>query len=795
MILGIFLISLTTLAFEVALTRLLSVISWYHLAFFAISTAMLGMTAGATTVYLKPNWFTQEKLNINISKTCLAYSLTIPISLILLCMSPFVLHASIMSIFVVGGVTLACMLPFYFSGIVVTGALTKYKFSIGKLYASSLIGSSCGCLFVLGGLEIIDAPSLILLCGAISILAAFSFAWSNPLFKLRRISRWYLVSLIFIAVINSFTPYGIRPFVAKGRVGGMSNYLLEKWNSLSRIVVYKEIEGQPSYWGKSPLAPEDKKVFYYGMNIDGEAATTLTKFASIDDISYLRFDVTNIAYYLRPKGGACIIGVGGGGRDVQSAILFGHEKITGIDINPIFINLLKTRFKEFAGIASRKEVNLVTNEARSFLSSTKEKYSVIQMSLVDTWAATAAGAFSLSENALYTTQAWKIFLNRLKDDGIFTVSRWYSPKNLGETGRIISLAVATLLDSGEITPYKHIAMVTTNELSTLLISKHAFSEQDIERLKNISSDLQFELVISPDRPPENEILRSIILANSWKQLHNAIKDRQLNYTPTTDENPYFFNMLRLAKIGNCFDSNMGLIRGNLIATLTLSALILTLLFLVIATIVVPLWLRSRFNGHEAKIFWPAAMYFSLIGAGFMFTEIALVQKLSVFLGHPIYALGIILFTIIASAGIGSFFSAQLPLTRKPWVFIYPFIIACSIAAIRFILPSVESQMVSSAMLTKIFISIIILVPLGFLLGIAFPTGMRLVSSEVSETPWYWALNGIFSVLCSALAVFVSIYLGISINFYIASGCYILLLCFLPYMYRESRKFQAQICVK
>jgi SAM-dependent methyltransferase len=784
--LGIFLISLTTLTIEIAMTRILSVISWYYLAFFAVSTAMLGMTAGAVTVYLRPDWFKAERLDINISKICLACSLAIPISLILLCMLPFILAVSIMSIFVMIMVTLACMLPFYFSGIVITSALTKYKFSIGKLYASNLLGSACGCLFALVGLEMTDAASLILACAAVSILAAFSFASNIASFKLHTIAKGYLIGLIFLVLINSYTSFGIRPFVIKGHVANPRNYLLEKWNLLSRVVVSKAPHNNPSYWGASPFAPKDKKVFTCFMNIDGAAGTPLNKFFSREDIDYLSFDITNAVYYLRPKGSACIIGVGGG-RDIQSAILFGHEKITGIDINPIFINLLKNRFRKFAGIADRKEVTFVTNEARSFLSFNKEKYSVIQMSLVDTWAASAAGAFSLSENALYTIQAWKIFLSRLKDDGIFTVSRWYSPENLGETGRIVSLAVGTLIDSKEAAPKEHIAMVTTDKLSTLLISKQPFSRDDIEKLKNFSSKLGFNLVISPDRTPENEILRSIISANSWQQLNKAIKDRPLNYTPPTDENPYFFNMLKLNKISNLYSNGkFGLERGNLIATVTLFILILILLSLAIMTIILPLWLKLDLNCSQTKVFWPAAIYFLLIGAGFMFTEIALVQKLSVFLGHPMYALGIILFTIIASAGTGSLFSSKLPLTKKPWVFIYPFIIAGAIATVCFVLRSLESQMVSATMLAKILTSIIILIPVGFLLGLAFPTGMQLVeSSKASETPWYWALNGIFSVLCSALAVFVAVNFGISTNFYIASSCYMLLLCFLPHIYRAS----------
>jgi spermidine synthase len=172
--------------------------------------------------------------------------------------------------------------------------------------------------------------------------------------------------------------------------------------------------------------------------------------------------VTNVAYFLRHQGGACIIGVGAG-RDVQSAILFGQKNVLGIELNPIFINLLEKQFRDFAGIAGREGVRLVVDDARSYLSTSEEKFAVIQMSMIDTWAATGAGAFSLSENALYTEEAWDVFFRRLSDDGIFTVSRWHNPDDLGETGRVVSLAVASLLRMGITSPEKHLAMVTTSK--------------------------------------------------------------------------------------------------------------------------------------------------------------------------------------------------------------------------------------------------------------------------------------------------------------------------------------------
>jgi hypothetical protein len=792
--LGLFVLSFATLAFEVTLTRLLSVTTWYHLAFFAVSTALLGMTAGATTVYLRPAAFRSQTLRGSVSKACLAFSLATPLALVVLCLTPVDIEQGAMGFYALLVVTLACMLPFYFVGIAITAILTKSGLPIGRLYASDLVGASLGCLFVLGGLELFDAPSLVLLCGCLGILAAVSFGRRSSFRSLPIPSAILLGTLAVLVLLNGFTDYGIRPLVVKGRVMAPEKYVYEKWNSFSRVAVYQEAFRGPQYWGESPSAPKDKKVYQYKMNIDGQAATTVMRFDDPGDIDHLRYDVTNIAYPLRPGGEAFIIGVGGG-RDVQSAILFGQSRIVGIDVNPIFIDLLEGRFRAYAGIADRPEVTLVADEARSYLARTPDKYTIIQMSLIDTWAATGAGAFALSENALYTVQAWKTFLAHLHEDGIFTVSRWFSPRDLGETGRILSLAVAALLEAGVDKPGDHLAMVTIRHISTLLVSRSPLTDEDITSLRQLCNDLQFKPVVLPGTMPDNDILARIVSAGSWEDLRSATEGAMLNYRPPTDDNPYFFNMLRLSKGGNPFASGpapgeeAGVIGGNLTATRTLTRLIMALMVVAVVAVVFPLVFKAGADsappGGKA-ILWSGAAYFSLIGAGFMFVEIALIQRLSVFLGHPMYALGVLLFTIIASAGAGSFASDRLPLVRRPWVFVYPVIIALGVVAVRFALPAVASRLVAAPMMIKIPAAVITIVPVGLLLGIGFPTGMRLVrAAREHETPWYWALNGIFGVLCSALTVFVSIYLGISTSLYLGATCYLLVSLCIPGMLRAA----------
>lgn len=777
---GLFFIGFAGLSLEVALVRLLSVTTWYHLAFFAISAAMLGMTAGATKVYLSPRTFRADNLPTALSNHSIYFSLSIPVSLILLCLIPLEFYMSVMSLFALLITTIICALPFYFFGVVVSAVLTKHDLPMGKLYASDLIGSSLGCLFVLGGLEVLDAPSLILLCASLGALAGIFFRGRQRTRSQSVFNIGLLIVLVLAGITNSLSAKGIRPVVVKGsRIEPAITYQLEKWNSFSRIAVYNENKSIPQYWGPSLIAPKDPIPQYY-MNIDGEAATTMRKFNSLEDIEHLKYDVTNAAYFLQRQGDALIIGVGGG-RDIQSAIVFGQEHTVGVEINPIFIDLLQNDFREYAGIADRPDVTLEVAEARAYLSQSPKKYALIQMSLIDTWAATGAGAFSLSENSLYTVEAWSLFLDRLEDNGLFTVSRWHNPDRIGETGRVVSLAVASLLRNGTQDPSRHIALITRGSISTLIVSPQPLSQWDVETLSEVCKEMKYSIILLPGMEAADPLLGTIVSARTEEELANSIADSYLNYTPPTDENPYFFNMLKLNHLGILFsfgeESVMedGVMKGNVTATLTLLGLLATLLLVAIATIILPLYFRSYFgiqSDAQAQVLLPGLIYFTMIGAGFMLTEIALIQRLTVLLSHPIYALGILLFTLIISTGIGSFISDRLPLTQKPWAYVYPLVTAGSIIVLRFLLNSILANLISAPIAVRISTSVAVIFPLGLLLGLFFPTGMRMAKSIVAEeTPWYWALNGIFGVFCSALAVFISIYLGISINFYIAAFCY------------------------
>lgn len=778
---GTFLIAFAGLALEITLARVLSVLTWYHLAFFAIATALLGMTAGATSVYLLPDRFTPAHLPRRLAQACLAFALTLPPAAALLFVLPLRLTPSLMSLFALLLATVACALPFYWAGIAVTAVLTRLPLPIGRLYAADLTGAALGSLFVLGGLELIDAPSLLLVIAAVGAAAGAVLAGPGDAVRRWRRGAWLAAALLAVAAVgNTQTTAGLRPFVVKGEMVPLEGTLYEKWNSFSRIAVLRGTVAPPWYWGPSPLAPQEP-IVQYEMNIDGEAGTSVRRYQSAEDAAHLRYDVTNFAYYLRPSGGALIIGVGGG-RDVQAALWFGHERVVGVDVNPIFIDLLNDQFADFAGLAANPAVTLVVDEARSYASRSDEQFAVIQMALIDTWAATGAGAYSLTENKLYTVEAWQQFLARLTDDGLFTVSRWHNPRNLGETGRLVSLAVAALQAAGVERPADHLALVTAREISTLIVSKVPLTAADRARIAAEAAALQFTVAVLPGTTPDHPDLAAIVGADSAESLHQIAPDSPYNYAPPTDEQPYFFNMLRPTRLGAVLSDDVrGVIGGNLVATVTLVVLIAILALLAVVTVILPLAWQRRRRADAAPLLWPAALYFSLIGGGFMLVEIALIQRLSIVLSHPVYALGVLLFTIIASSGLGSALSDRLPLSRRPWAFVYPLVVVAAVLLVNAALRATMGGLLVAPMAQRIAAVVALIFPLGVLLGLFFPTGMRLARAAHpaadAQTPWFWALNGIFGVLCSAVAVFISIYHAVSTNFVIGAACYAaLVLC-------------------
>jgi hypothetical protein len=783
--LGVFLLTFATLLVEVLQTRLLSVVTWYHLAFFVISSAMFGMTAGAVWVYLRKDRYGRESLSHDLSWMALCFGLTTALGLAFQSTLAPAAVGSLAMLLVYAEVSLAIATPFFFSGAAVSLALTRSPYPVGKVYAADLAGAALGCLAVLIVLDRMDAPSAILLAGAVGTTSAIFFqsariggvparaGWTTRIVRAR---EWIALALVVLALANAASTHGIQPIVVKERVEKRGREVTyEHWNSFSRVVALAPRTSAPDLWGPSTQLPESIRAEQLTLNIDGGAQTVMVRFdGNPEHVRFLSYDVTTLAYFIRNQGQGAVIGVGSG-RDLLSAWSFGMRDVTGVEINPTFIGLLTRRepYRTFAGLSSLDGVHLIVDEARSWFSRTPQRYDVIQMSMIDTWAATGAGAFTLTENGLYTLESWKMFLSRLRERGVFTVSRWYAPGEVNETGRMISLATAALLASGSQEPREHLFLASSDKVATLILCRSPLSASDLETLRRVCRERDYRVLLDPGGEPASPVLADIVSASDPGQLRERTSGFELDLTPPTDERPFFFNILPLNRplLLRKYFRHGGVIGGNLTATGTLLVLLFVSILLVIATIVVPLAPSKREVGR--RLVAGGTLYFGFLGLGFMFVEMGLLQRLSVFLGHPIYSLSIVLFSLILTLGLGSWLSERVRRVRPGAFTLRATLTALYVGLLPWWMPHLLAVVETQSLMVRALTAIGVIAPAGILMGFGFPLGMRLVQGHDSRpTPWFWGVNGAAGVTASVIAVALSIAFGISTTLVLGALCYL-----------------------
>ena len=511
------------------------------------------------------------------------------------------------------------------------------------------------------------------------------------------------------------------------------------------------------------------------MAIDGSAGTGMYRFdGDFGKLEFLKYDVTNLAYYIRHAGRAAVIGVGGG-RDILSAHVFGFRDITGVELNPIFIDMLSRVLRQYNHLADLQGTRLFVDEARSWFARSSDHFDSIQMSLIDTWAATGAGAFSLSENGLYTLQGWRTFFDHLTPSGTFTVSRWYSPNEVNETGRMLSLAMATLMDEHISSPRKHIFLAATENLATLVVARAPFTAEELTTLTATANKLHFTILVSPQSSIEPPVLSEIMSTTTPQELKKAVANYPLDLSAPTDDRPFFFNQLRInpSSIWLARHLGYGVLGGNLAATITLAVVIALSTILVLLTTIVPSLPSIRRVTPRIAVL--GSIYFVLIGLGFMFVEIGLIQRISVYLGHPVYGMAIGLFGIIVSTGLGSLCSYRLSLLTGLRLQLWAGALGLYLILLPYWFPLLVDQFAAGSLLVRAAVSLTAIVPSGVLMGFGFPIGMEIINAIDSRpTPWFWAVNGAAGVLAAAIAVLVSIHATISTTLWCGGACYLLL---------------------
>jgi hypothetical protein len=762
--------------FEITVTRIFSVTLLYHFSTFAIGMALLGITAsGVVASALAPRL--RAALDSSLTLLGCLHALAIAgVGALLL-----VVHVPGLNFY--AGLTpplrlylliiaVLTALPFFLSGLIIVLCLSDRTSQASTLYFADMVGAGVGAFLVPPVLDWVGAPGAILVIASLAALA-------SVIFSLDKARRYHVgstvVLVLLLALLGVHIRYGLLELqVVKGVKEGAK--IFEKWNAFSRVTV----------------TPSSESV--YNISIDAGAATSVSTPEVIRKaLTDPNASMSQAVYRLKANARVLVIGPGGGA-DVASARYFGHQQVTGVEINPIIVSLVRERFQTFTGdLYGQDGMQLVHDDGRSFVRRSHGHYDIIQLSMVDTWAATGAGWLALTENTLYTVEAFEDYLRHLSEAGIVSVQRWFFPEMPRETLRIVSLGAEALRRQGIQQPDRHILVwrmkvpltpdwapqfsgqVIPQELSTgtALIKRSPFDETEIEHIESLCRQApQCVMVYAPGRQIPNPFT-TLLQAQDPESFYKAYP---LWVDPTTDSRPFFFYTLKPSQVLTTFSRDFFRVLSPDVTNMGLFLLINSVLItvgLVLVAIVLPLVLLGR---RQSRRGWGAPIgYFFCLGLGFMFVEISMLQRLALLLSYPVYSLAVTLAALLVFSGCGSLLAGRLgsgAQSRRPaWTFGG---LAGLGALYAWLLPALSSWALPLSLPVRIVLAVLLLLPVGLLLGVPFPLGIkRLGLEQVRLIPWAWASNGGASVLGSALAMLIALHWGFTAVLLVGTSCYLL----------------------
>ncbi len=776
---GLGLTSFAALLLELALTRLFSVVLFYHFAFLAISIALLGLGAGGVFAYLlKPQLacFSTRRLA---ARLCMVNSVAVLLVLEIVLHVPVALTVTGKNFLHLSALYLAAAVPFFLTGILFSVVFSRETWRAPRLYGADLSGGALACLAVVPLLNWLGGPNTIL--AASVVMAAAAAVWAETSTQ-RKAACGLVIAFVLLIAVNHANRL-IDVVYAKGMFRDPAWVEFSRWNALSRVEVDRQ--------GQAKAIVIDADASTYIMNCD------LTQWHDSEWESDLMSAPPALANVLRPRGEFAIIGPGGG-VDVLRAVANGSPSVTGIEINPIIANtIMRGRYAAYAQhLYERPDVHIHVTDGRSYLRSTPQQFDVVQMTLVDTWASTAAGAFALSENNLYTAEAFREYFEHLKPDGMIAITRWEF-RQPREALRVVAVAMQALHSLGVSNPARNFIVASQGPLNedgipvVVLAKKTAFTaEEEAAVRSHFGQYSQLDPLYLPSNPARirsgsNPFADLIASNDPYRFAHSYA----YNVAPVYDNAPFFFFTLKAGQIlgqqglqhGIDWKVNLGVLVLLLVLAISLAA--------VISFLILPLALQGS-RQSALPLF-----YFVAVGLGYILVEIAFIQRFVLFLGHPTYALTVVIFLLMLSSGAGSLMSRRWLLhTELAWIPIVLAIIA--LAAHVCFLPHVLTAWVGLGLGYRMAISGMLLVPVGFVMGMPFPTGLRALgagpgfnvpgkmSREDNAVEWAWAMNAAASVLGSVLAMVIAIEFGLTVTLACGAAAYFLALLFLPALRSE-----------
>ena len=768
---GLALASASVLALQVTATRLFSFLVWYHFAFLVIALAFLGFTAGGLFVgstSAAPG--AGPRARRRLSRLGFLSSGSVVLAFAVLSRLPlepdFQRTASGFALFLVA--VLAMLAPFACLGAYVCLALSARPAKIGPMYGANLGGSALGAAAVVGLLDALGVPAAFLCCAVACWLAGMlSFRSASRV-------RWIAIGSVVVIQLGlvGLATDELHPLVYVKSAKAYPHLPRERVisresDSLSSVEVF---DGHPdTMWGLSGLFKGTPPALI-SFAIDGWALTSAferTQATAPDGV--LGFLPAGIPYQLRPPGDVLVIGAGGG-IDVLTALHYGAKHVTGIEINSIIVNAVKRRYADFVGgLYSDPRVEMHVAEGRQFLKRDRRKYDLIQLSGVDTFAASQAGAFALHENYLYTVEAMHDYLDALRPNGLLTFTRWlYLPPR--QTLRLVAIAERTFRERGTARPADHIAVFASAIYSVVLLKNAPFTQAEIAELQRVVESKGFALIYAPYRRvnPYEPLWGESQFYKFWDVgPEQFVESYPLDVRPTTDDRPFFFEYQRWGRTlarDHIFEGQ------NAQVVLFATLLVCSVLCVVILSVA-----RARHRRSVHRLGLRMHVYFAALGLGYILVENVLVQRIILFLGSPAYALTVILFTLLAASGLGSTVAIRVPVLRRN-ALVAMSLIASLLLIYAYALRPTLDALFDASLPARLVIVIVVVAPLGFVMGMPFPLAIeRLSMIDGRLVPWAWLVNGAASVVGSIVTVILAMMSGFTSVFWAAAALYVVAL--------------------
>jgi hypothetical protein len=809
-------VSLSVLLLELTFTRLFSIILWYDYAFMVISIAFFGLGIGSLLVHILKNKLNRENLPPRILQSTMAFAVSIPV--VLLIIGHFVpSNTSFIYIFY-----LSSSIPFFFAGISMAMIYLRMPKEITKLYFIDLLGAGTAALVLDPIIQLLGAESVLLSTSLLvigpSMAAALLLARRRISYeseasnngndttvsienKVKIYGAIILASATVLLAFNiSSNFFAIEPGISKGLHYQLAKplefqHLSTQWNSFSRIDVTRQI--RHDYNTEAALLNNStentgRSKALASIIIDADADTPVFRWnGSYNDISWVRQYMDYLPYELLKANNTLVIG-SGGGEDVLIALAGGSRNITAVELNPLIISKTKEFGKSAGNLYERKEVNVFIDDGRRYISSSNSNYDIITIKLVDSWAAQLAGGYALSENYLYTVEAFRQYLQHLdKANGMMVMVRW----NI-ELPRLMPLLVESLIyETGKSAQEISKQMIVVenrpglyfgaNDNRTIypvivMLKNKPFTESEISLVADRVRENDAQVFVIPgvhvQSPYDKLLMTSGNLEKSEDQkkskgqdvVENENIEAIMELKPPTDDSPFFFARERIP----------GQMIILLVTVLSVSG--------VLALLLVYYSRMNKIRLASSSLSWLSVLFVIFIGLGFMVIEITFIQKFLLLLGTPIMALTVIVFSILVSSGMGAYLSGKLfrGSPQKGMIISIPLLITIILTYYSFLQEIINTN-IALEIQYRIGLTFALLSPAGLLMGFQFPSIIRMTSfyakkqtvrlreteNQHEDVTLLWGVNVVASVIGTVLTAILSMIIGFSGNLLVGAGLY------------------------